>query len=205
MTRVDPQIQEHVDRLFDRFERMTDAEFMLLRTVWEEQDPGLRQDAWASVKATVKQRGRESQLNDARNRIASWVNNYAAPLAMGDVPMNFAGSGMDPGSIRRAAIPPMLDAVAATIAAGERGVPGHAYNVGGGSRVTINHVLDVVARLAGHPLEIRREASQKGDMRDTYADTSRARAELGFEPRVSLEDGLEAEYRWLSTTPALAR
>src|SRR5687767_4204466 len=117
MTRVGPQIQEHVDRLFDRFERMTDAEFMLLRTVWEEQDPGLRQGAWASVKATVKQRGRESQLNDARNRIASWVNNYAAPLGMGDVPMNFAGSGMDPGSIRRAAIPPMLDAVAATIAA----------------------------------------------------------------------------------------
>ena len=99
----------------------------------------------------------------------------------------------------------VTDAVAATIAAGERGVPGRAYNVGGGSRVSVNHVLDIVARLAGHPLDIRREASQKGDMRDTYADTSRARADLGFEPRVALEDGLEAEYRWLSTTPALAR
>jgi nucleoside-diphosphate-sugar epimerase len=98
----------------------------------------------------------------------------------------------------------VTDAVAATIAAGERGVPGRAYNVGGGSRVTVNHVLDIVAKLAGHPLDIRREASQKGDMRDTYADTSRARADLGFAPRVSLEDGLEAEYRWLSTTPALA-
>jgi UDP-glucose 4-epimerase len=99
----------------------------------------------------------------------------------------------------------VTDAVAATIAAGERGVPGRVYNVGGGSRVSVNHVLDIVARLAGHPLEIRREGSQKGDMRDTYADTSRAKADLGFAPRVSLEDGLEAEYRWLSTTPALAR
>lgn len=99
----------------------------------------------------------------------------------------------------------VTDAVAATIAAGECGVPGRAYNVGGGSRVTVNHVLDIVARLAGHPLDIRREASQKGDMRDTYADTSRARADLGFAPRMSLEDGLEAEYRWLSTTPAVAR
>ena len=117
MTKVDPEIQERVDRLFDRFERMTDAEFMLLRSAWEEQDPAARQGAWEWVKATVKERGRESLLNDARDRIASWVDNYSTPMAMGDVPMSFAGSGMDPGSIRRAAIPPMLDAIAATVAA----------------------------------------------------------------------------------------
>jgi nucleoside-diphosphate-sugar epimerase len=97
------------------------------------------------------------------------------------------------------------DAVAATIAAGERGVPGRAYNVGGGSRVSVNQVLDIVGRLAGRPLDVRKEPAQKGDMRDTYADTSLARADLGFAPRVSLQEGLEAEYRWLSTTPALAR
>ncbi len=96
------------------------------------------------------------------------------------------------------------DAVAATIAAGERGVPGRAYNVGGGSRVSVNHVLEIVGRLAGRPLDVRRAPAQKGDMRDTYADTSLARADLGFAPRVSLQDGLEAEYRWLSTAPALA-
>jgi nucleoside-diphosphate-sugar epimerase len=97
----------------------------------------------------------------------------------------------------------VTDAVAATIAAGERGVPGRAYNVGGGSRVTVNHVLSIVEALAGHPLQIRREPPQKGDMRDTYADTTLAREDLGFVPRVSLEHGLESEYRWLSTTPAL--
>jgi nucleoside-diphosphate-sugar epimerase len=96
------------------------------------------------------------------------------------------------------------DAVAATIAAGERGVPGRAYNVGGGSRVSVNQVLDIVGRLAGRPLDVRKEPAQKGDMRDTYADTSLARADLGFAPRVSLQEGLEAEYRWLSTAPALA-
>jgi nucleoside-diphosphate-sugar epimerase len=96
------------------------------------------------------------------------------------------------------------DAVAATIAAGERGVPGRAYNIGGGSRVSINHVLDIIGKLAGRPLDVRREAAQKGDMRDTFADTSLARADLGFAPAVSLEQGLEAEYRWLLTTPALA-
>ena len=96
----------------------------------------------------------------------------------------------------------VTDAAAATIAAGLRGVPGRAYNIGGGSRVSINQVLALLERLAGHPLTIVREGAQKGDVRDTYADTSLARADLGFAPAVSLEQGLEAEYRWLSTISA---
>jgi UDP-glucose 4-epimerase len=98
----------------------------------------------------------------------------------------------------------VTDAVAATIAAGERGAPGRAYNIGGGSRVTVNQVLAIIERITGKKLAIRHDPPQKGDMRDTYADTSLARADLGFAPRVTLEQGLEAEYRWLSTTPALA-
>jgi UDP-glucose 4-epimerase len=97
----------------------------------------------------------------------------------------------------------VADAVAATIAAGERGVHGRAYNVGGGSRVSMNQVLRIVERLAGHPLKVIREAAQKGDMRDTYADTSLARQDLGFAPKVPLEEGIQAEYRWLSSSPAL--
>lgn len=97
----------------------------------------------------------------------------------------------------------VADAVAATMAAGERGVPGRAYNIGGGSRVSVNHVLEIIGRLAGKPLTVHREPPQKGDMRDTYADTTLARADLGFTPRVSLEQGIEAEYRWLATTPVL--
>ena len=96
------------------------------------------------------------------------------------------------------------DAVAATIAAGERGVPGRAYNVGGGSRVSMNEVLELIERLTGRRLDVRREPQQKGDMRDTYADTTLARTDLGFVPRVGLEEGIEAEYRWLSNTLARA-
>jgi nucleoside-diphosphate-sugar epimerase len=97
----------------------------------------------------------------------------------------------------------VADAVAATIAAGERGVPGTAYNIGGGSRVSMNHVVKIIETIAGHPLAILREAAQKGDMRDTYADTTLARTDLGFTPKVSLEEGIQAEYRWLSSSPAL--
>jgi len=95
------------------------------------------------------------------------------------------------------------DIVAATVAAGDRGVPGRAYNIGGGSRVSINQVLEIIGRLSGRPLDVRREPAQKGDMRDTFADTSLARTDLGFSPTVSLEEGIAAEYRWLSTAPAL--
>ncbi len=93
----------------------------------------------------------------------------------------------------------VADAVGATIAAAERGEPGRVYNIGGGSRVSINQVLAIVERCAGRPLDIRREKAQKGDMRDTYADTSAARRDLGFDPKTRLEDGIAAEYRWLES------
>jgi len=91
----------------------------------------------------------------------------------------------------------VADAVAATIAAGHQGVPGRVYNIGGGSRVTLNHVLDLISKVTGKPVAIQREPDQKGDMRHTYADTSAARRDLGFAPRVTLEEGLTQQYRWM--------
>ena len=97
----------------------------------------------------------------------------------------------------------VADASAATAAAAVRGVPGHIYNIGGGSRVSVNRVLDMVTQCTGRKLNIRRQAPEKGDMRDTYADTSLAQSDLGFRPTVSLEEGIQAEHRWLSTATAL--
>jgi UDP-glucose 4-epimerase len=92
----------------------------------------------------------------------------------------------------------VADAVTATADAAAKGVPGRVYNIGGGSRVSLNHVLDLLAEVTGRQVLIRREPSQKGDMRDTFADTTRARAEIGFAPTVTIEQGLAAEYAWLS-------
>ena len=90
------------------------------------------------------------------------------------------------------------DAVAANLAAAARGVPGRVYNIGGGSRVSINHVLDMIARVSGRTPRVIRDAAQKGDMRHTYADTSLALADLGFVPKVGLDEGLAAEHAWLA-------
>jgi len=90
------------------------------------------------------------------------------------------------------------DAVEATVAAGTGGVPGRVYNVGGGSRVSMNHVLDMIGRVAGRRPVVSMDAAQKGDMRHTYADTSLARQDLNWAPAVPLEQGLSAEHRWLA-------
>jgi UDP-glucose 4-epimerase len=91
------------------------------------------------------------------------------------------------------------DAVTATIAAARQGVAGRVYNIGGGSRVSVNQVLELVGRLAGGAPLVTIDPAQKGDMRHTYADTRLARADLGFTPTFDLERGLAAEYQWLRT------
>jgi len=92
------------------------------------------------------------------------------------------------------------DAVTATIAAATRGVAGRVYNIGGGSRVTVHDVLDMIGRVSGRQPLGQTDPAQKGDMRHTYADTALARADLGFTPAVALEEGLAAEYHWLAGT-----
>jgi nucleoside-diphosphate-sugar epimerase len=94
----------------------------------------------------------------------------------------------------------VADIVTATAAAAVRGAPGGVYNIGGGSRVTLLDVFELIGRIAGRPVQIDHQPAQKGDMRDTYADTSRARADLGFVPSVSLEDGLRQMFEWMKTT-----
>lgn len=91
----------------------------------------------------------------------------------------------------------VADAVSATAAAAVRGMPGRVYNIGGGSRVSLRDVLDMIGRVSGRPVKIDQQPPQKGDMRDTYADTTRARADLGFAPSVGLEDGLRAMFAWM--------
>src|SRR5829696_494654 len=90
------------------------------------------------------------------------------------------------------------DAVSANVAAAIRGVPGRVYNIGGGSRVSVNQVLEMIERVAGRQPRITVDPVQKGDMRHTYADTSRARADLGYASTVGLEAGLAAEHQWLT-------
>jgi UDP-glucose 4-epimerase len=90
------------------------------------------------------------------------------------------------------------DAVAATVSASTLGTPGAVYNIGGGSRVELLDVFELIGRITGRPLRLQMLEPQAGDMRDTYADTARARADLGFAPAVTLEQGLRAQFQWMT-------
>jgi UDP-glucose 4-epimerase len=89
------------------------------------------------------------------------------------------------------------DIVAAARAAAVSGRPGCVYNVGGGERVSVNDVLRTIERMTGRAFRVTREEAQKGDMRDTFADTTAAARDLGFRSTVSLEQGLAREWEWI--------
>jgi UDP-glucose 4-epimerase len=91
------------------------------------------------------------------------------------------------------------DIVDANVAAmGYRGKR-HVFNVGGGNRVSLNHVLDTIGRVTGRELDVRYQGRQRGDVTHTYADITLARDELGYSPRVGLEEGIRREFEWIET------
>jgi UDP-glucose 4-epimerase len=79
----------------------------------------------------------------------------------------------------------------------DQGKPGRVYNVGGGQRISVLKVLDAIASVTGREVRIDRQEGQKGDMRDTLADTTLAAADLGFIPKTPLATGLKAEWEWI--------
>ena len=93
----------------------------------------------------------------------------------------------------------VADAVDATVAAAECGRPGDVYNIGGGSRIELMTVFELIRRLTGRRMRVERVDPQRGDMRNTYADTTRAKMDLGFAPTTTLEDGLRAQFEWMTT------
>jgi UDP-glucuronate 4-epimerase len=88
------------------------------------------------------------------------------------------------------------DAVDATIAAMERGASGEAFNVGGGTEVSMLDAIETLGRIAGRRLEVVRSPRREGDAARTAADTTRIQAALGWEPSTPFEAGLAAQWRW---------
>jgi len=98
----------------------------------------------------------------------------------------------------------VADVVRAFLLAGDkclaRDTAVQVVNVAGGSRASVNEVLDAIAALAGGNLSVRRLPAQPGDVRDTWADTGVAATALGFHPEISLMAGLERQWHALLST-----
>jgi len=89
------------------------------------------------------------------------------------------------------------DAIEGNILAMRSDAVGEVFNIGGGSRVSVNEVLDSMQKIAGKSARIVYRDVQKGDVRHTLADTSKTKKYLGYVPRVDLITGLTKEWKWL--------
>ncbi|MEJ2722871.1 MAG: NAD-dependent epimerase/dehydratase family protein, partial [bacterium] len=90
------------------------------------------------------------------------------------------------------------DIVEANLLAMHYGGGAPVFNIGGGSRVTLNAALDVLAGLlSDHSVDVRFSDPVKGDVMHTYADIGLARTELGYSPRMGLEEGISREIEWI--------
>ena len=89
------------------------------------------------------------------------------------------------------------DVVEANRLAFEKAVPGEVFNIGGGSRITVNAIIPILEEIVGREIEVNYEGRQKGDVRHTLADVTKAQKNLGYEPKVRLQDGLRREYEWI--------
>ncbi len=94
------------------------------------------------------------------------------------------------------------DVVDATVAAATAG--SGTYNVGGAVEASLNETIVLLEQISGRTLDLDRSPAVAGDQRRTSADTSRAKAELGWAPAVSLETGLQAQWAWASSRVASA-
>lgn len=71
------------------------------------------------------------------------------------------------------------------------------WNLGGSAPITLAHLVAAIERVSGLRAVIERKPPQPGDVERTFADLSRSRSELGFEPRTPLAEGLVRQWAWL--------
>jgi UDP-glucose 4-epimerase len=94
------------------------------------------------------------------------------------------------------------DVVLANIrAAMAPGVSG-AFNIGSGTRISINDLVERLRANCGLNPVVRRGPPRAGDVRDSLADISAARRAFGFEPAVTIDEGLPEYIRWARTEVA---
>jgi UDP-glucose 4-epimerase len=92
------------------------------------------------------------------------------------------------------------DAVEGTVKAATADVVGQVFNLGGGSRVTVNRVLATLEDISRMKVRRQNLPAALGDPRHTGASINLARERLGWEPRVSLREGLTKQWQWFQET-----
>ena len=122
---------------------------------------------------------------DPDSHYAAVVPRFTSSLVAGD-PVTIYGDGKQSRDFTY-----VTDVIDANLLAAEApDVSGTVLNVSAGRPVTVDALADALGELLGRPAERRYEPARPGDARHSWADLSRARRLLGYEPRFDLEEGL---------------
>jgi nucleoside-diphosphate-sugar epimerase len=123
---------------------------------------------------------------DPTSQYAAVVPNFVKAATLGKPPTVF-GDGHQSRDFTY-----IENAVDANLKACEAPGPacGRAYNIACGERVTLLQLLQILERVAGSAIRPVHDRPRPGDVRHSLADIQEARRLLGYEPRVSLEEGL---------------
>lgn len=81
-----------------------------------------------------------------------------------------------------------------------RGGECETVNIGGGERVRLDRLIALIGAALGREAQVERVADQPGDVPLTAADLRRAGRELGYRPRVGIEEGIRHFVRWYEAT-----
>jgi UDP-glucose 4-epimerase len=88
------------------------------------------------------------------------------------------------------------DAVEATILSAEKNVKGEIINIGSGKRISVNRIIKLLEKEIGKKASAEYIEMQKGDMKHTLADISKAKKLLGWKPKINIEDGIKMYVEW---------
>ncbi|MBE0433893.1 NAD-dependent epimerase/dehydratase family protein [candidate division WOR-3 bacterium] len=91
------------------------------------------------------------------------------------------------------------DIVEANILAMRSDASGEIFNIGGGSRVTVGEIIRIMEQILVKKAKVGHIETQKGDVRHTAADITKARSLLKYEPKFDLQMGIANEINWLRT------
>jgi UDP-glucose 4-epimerase len=94
------------------------------------------------------------------------------------------------------------DVTEANVLAARSEVQGKVFNIGGGSRISVNDLVRLISKLLNKEAKITHIEEQKGDVRHTLAHIEQAGKELGWRPQIEITEGLR---RYIDSIPSNAR
>jgi len=88
------------------------------------------------------------------------------------------------------------DVIEANILAADTDLVGEVFNIGGGSRISVIELIEKIERLTGKKAKLNYKGKQKGDVRDTWADVSKAEEMLNWKSQIDINEGLRLSVAW---------